>query len=63
MVGVPTDWARTEDYAGSIINPEFQIQTELELENRFSRWYLYYIVQRGAGASQKAAEGRILASD
>ena len=25
-------------------------------------WYLHYIVQRGAGASQKAAEGRILAS-
>ena len=25
-------------------------------------WYLYYIVQRGAEASQKAAEGRILAS-
>ena len=28
----------------------------------FSHWYLYHIVQRGAGASQKAAEGRILAS-
>ena len=62
MVGVPTNQAWPEDHAGAIKNPEFRIRIELELENWFSRWYLYYIVQRGAGASQKAAEGRILAS-
>ena len=45
-----------------IKHSEFQIRTKLEPENWFSRWYLYYIVQRGAGASQKAAKGRILAS-
>ena len=55
MVGVSTDRAWPEDYAGAIKNPDFRIRTELEPENRFSRWYLYHIVQRGAGASQKAA--------
>ena len=50
------------DHTDAIKNSEFWIQTKLEPENRFSRWYLYYIVQRGAGASQKVAEGRILAS-
>ena len=63
MTGAPMDPAYSEDHAGAIKNPEFRIRTEQEPENGFSRWYLYYIVKRGAGASQKAAEGRILASN
>ena len=38
MVGVPTDRAWPEDHAGAIKNPEFRIRTELEPENRFSRF-------------------------
>ena len=38
MVGVPTNQAWPEDHAGAIKNPEFRIRTELEPENRFSRF-------------------------
>ena len=38
MVGVPTDRAWPKDHAGAIENPEIRIRTELEPENRFSRF-------------------------
>ena len=45
MVGVPTDQAWPEDHAGVIKNPEFRIRTELESENRFSRFALLWLNQ------------------
>ena len=45
MVGVPTDWAWPEDHAGAIRNPEFRILTELEPENRFSRFAPFWLNQ------------------
>ena len=38
MAGVPTDRAWRHDYRNTIKNPEFRIRTELEPENRFSRF-------------------------
>ena len=45
MVGVPTDRAWPEDHAGAIKNPEFRIWTELEPENRFSRFAQLWLSQ------------------
>ena len=45
MVWVPTDRAGPEDHAGVIRNPEFRIRTELELENRFSRFAPFWLNQ------------------
>ena len=44
MVGVVlTDQAWPKDHAGAIKNPEFRIQTELDPENRFSRFALLWL--------------------
>ena len=45
MVGVSTDRAWPKDHAGAIENPEIRIRTELEPENRFSRFALLWLNQ------------------
>ena len=45
MVGVPTDRAWRHDYRNAIKNPEFRIRTELEPENRFTRFALLWLNQ------------------
>ena len=45
MVGVPMDQAWPENYAGAIKNPDFQIRTELEPDNRFPRFALLCLNQ------------------
>ena len=45
MVGVPTDRAWPKDHADAIKNPEFRMRTELETENRFSRFAPFWLNQ------------------
>ena len=51
MKVVPKEPAWAQDHAGAIRNPEFRIRTELEPENRFSRFALLWLSRKAFQSS------------